>query len=193
MRTKEYQALIRRGFDYSVGDRDCIHLHGIRGGKHGGYVSVRWKGVSRPAHRVSYTEWHGDIPPGSHIDHTCHNEAAARGECAGGLTCLHRGCINPMHLEAKTHQENMLASPLTAPGRGPVGWAESQTQKTHCPQGHEYSEANTYIWHRPETSYIARMCRSCIRERARERRANSLKAGLTSNGTPWKRKPKERK
>jgi hypothetical protein len=189
MRTEAYAALLRRGFRYDLGDADCIHLNGKTTVQ--GYMHLRWKTIPRIAHRVSYEEWHGPIPPEFHVDHICHNDAAARGKCAGGYGCLHRGCVNPMHLEAKSHQDNMLASALTAPGRGLKGHATVQASKTHCPQGHEYTEQNTYIWHRPGTSYIARMCRPCLKDRARERRKNSLAMGLTSNGTTWKRKPKE--
>lgn len=39
--------------------------------------------------------------------------------------------------------------------------------KTHCPAGHEYTRANTYIAKRGH-----RHCRRCSRERAAERRAS---------------------
>lgn len=188
MKTEAYAALIRRGFRYDLGENGCIHVNGKTSL---GYMTIRWNDKSLRAHRVSYQEWHGPIPTGFHVDHTCHNEAVARGECSGGYKCQHRGCVNTMHLEAKSHQDNMLASALTAPGRGLVGHSLDQTLKTNCPQGHEYSKENTYVWRRPGTVYIARMCRACLRERARVRRANSLQRGLSSNGTPWKRKPKE--
>jgi len=32
--------------------------------------------------------------------------------------------------------------------------------RTHCPQGHEYTPANTYLWHG------SKVCRACRRERA---------------------------
>lgn len=42
-------------------------------------------------HRRAYQLWVGPIPPGLEIDHTCHV----------------RSCINPEHLRAVTHTENM--------------------------------------------------------------------------------------
>lgn len=185
MRTPAYAALLRRGFRYDIGDSDCIHINGKSG--YYGYMQVRWgNGTSQKVHRISYEEWHGPIPQGFHVDHICHNKAAAQGLCAGGRTCLHRSCVNPMHLEAKSHQDNMLASVLTAPGRGPVGHSLDQTLKTHCPRDHEYTEENTYIWHRPGTTYIARMCRTCLRDRQRTMRAKRISAGLNSTGEPRK-------
>lgn len=104
-----------------------------------------------PAHRAAYELRVGPIPPGMVIDHLCRN----------------RACINPEHLEVVTNRENIL--------RG-VSSAAQRARKTHCPKGHPYDEANTYI--RPTTGN--RECRSCrylsvkaTRERAEDRRALS--------------------
>ena len=43
--------------------------------------------------------------------------------------------------------------------------------RTHCPQGHPYDEANTYVARKPDGTPKCRMCRACMRERARQRRA----------------------
>lgn len=46
---------------------------------------------SQKAHRASYQHFVGPIPDGMEIDHLCAN----------------RGCVNPEHLEAVTHSENI--------------------------------------------------------------------------------------
>lgn len=77
-------------------------------------------------HRIMWEEVNGPIPEGMVLDHSCHNEAARRGECAGGPSCLHRRCVNPEHLRLVTHAENLSASPLTANGRGPTPCAAAE-------------------------------------------------------------------
>lgn len=43
--------------------------------------------------------------------------------------------------------------------------------RTHCPQGHPYDESNTYIVRKPDGTPKCRMCRACMRARARQQRA----------------------
>lgn len=90
------------------------------------------------AHRWSYEDEYGPIPEGLDIDHLCRNVS----------------CVRPSHLEAVTHLVNVR--------RGVSG--DRQRAKTHCPQGHEYNEQNTY---RFGPGY--RSCRACHRERKREK------------------------
>lgn len=71
--------------------------------------------------------------------------------------CRVRACVNPEHLEDVTHEVNM--------SRG------LHRQKTHCPHGHKYDEANTYI--RFNKSRVCRMCRA-IGERARKDRLRNV-------------------
>ncbi len=106
-----------------------------------------------PMHRLAYELAHGPIPKGLTVDHECHNSDPT---CLGGNSCLHRRCVNPSHLSLKTIGQNVLAG---------VGFAAVNARKTHCPQGHPYDEANTYV--NPRTG--GRMCRTCNRERARMR------------------------
>lgn len=73
------------------------------------------------------------------------------GPIPAGLTidhlCRNSRCVNPAHLEPVTNAENIR---------------RSAASKTHCPNGHPYSEENTYRYRG------RRSCRTC-------NRLNSLK------------------
>jgi hypothetical protein len=47
--------------------------------------------------------------------------------------CKNRACVNAGHLQEATTRENVLHGD---------GIASENLTKTHCPQGHEYTEAN---------------------------------------------------
>ena len=76
-----------------------------------GYGVFRFHGSAKLAHRVAYELERGPIADGIEIDHKCHN----------------RGCVNPEHLRAVTHKQNMenysgvYASNKTSGIRG-VSW-----------------------------------------------------------------------
>ncbi len=118
-----------------------------------GYGQVQIGGRVQRAHRVAYEIAMAQIPEGLDIDHLCHNRDAA---CPGGSTCLHRRCINPLHLEPATRGINTLR------GKSPSALAAARTS---CPAGHPYDEQNTY---RPTRGQ--RGCRAC--RRASQTRAN---------------------
>ena len=86
------------------------------------------------AYRLAYELHVGAIPAGLEIDHLCRN----------------RACVNPAHLEAVTHAENMR--------RGAWG------RRTACANGHPFDG--------PNTTGGRRVCRTCAHERnvAYERR-----------------------
>lgn len=111
---------------------------------------------NRRVHRYAYVRAHGGIPEGLTIDHLCHGRAE---DCQGGVSCLHRRCCNPAHLEAVTLAENIRRSGLH-------GWAAVNKQKTHCAKrGHPLTGANLGI----AASSGSRFCRECARESQRYR------------------------
>ncbi|MGV0949403.1 MAG: hypothetical protein ACOYB3_01935 [Azonexus sp.] len=92
------------------------------------------------------------VPEGHQIDHRCHTDAVARGECGGG-ECLHRLCCNPAHLEPVTPSENTKRQD------------HAERRVTHCPKGHPYDSENTRL------RRGRRECVQCDVERKRRARA----------------------
>lgn len=106
------------------------------------------------AHRIVYEALVGPVPDGLELDHLCRNPS----------------CVNPGHLEPVTHAENMR--------RG------ANANKTHCPNGHEYTPENTHI-----RSSGWRQCRACHREQELARIWKN-KAGDGNPRGPYKRRSK---
>lgn len=97
------------------------------------------------AHRWAFESFHGPLPPDAcglkrtrELDHQCRNPL----------------CVNPDHLELVTRWENNRRSQSPS---------AQNARKTRCPQGHRFTEENTYRY-RGE-----RHCRACDRSRHRRK------------------------
>lgn len=102
-----------------------------------GYGVLSWENRQVKAHRLAFFLRLGYWPEGL-LRHLCN-----RPECI-------------LHAVEGTPSENGLDA--VAAGSHP------KSRRTHCPQGHEYDEANT-TWHRRH-----RHCKACGRDRARAKR-----------------------
>ena len=117
-----------------VAEGGCWNWTGHRDRK--GYGSFSLPGGARHsvyAHRFSYEYFVGAIPEDMEVGHRCGN----------------RGCVNPRHLEAMTHRQNLFDSMTSA---------RRNAEKTHCVHGHEYAERNTI-----RTREGFRACKKCKR------------------------------
>lgn len=98
-----------------------------------GYGSFHNPGGSAVAHRYAWERQNGPVPEGMELDHLCRN----------------RSCVRPDHLEPVSHQENMRRAPRHVFG--------GNRYKTHCPKGHPYDDANTYV--PPKGGRVCRQCK----------------------------------
>lgn len=108
---------------------------------HNGYGAFQYDGRPRPAHRYSYELLVGPIPEGLEIDHLCRV----------------RHCVNPDHLEAVTHLENVRRGVYA---EMPV-LTRINAEKTHCKRGHPLSGDNLIVRENARSGKIRRQCRTC--------------------------------
>lgn len=109
---------------------------------------------TKTAYRLVYELCKGKIPAGLEIDHVCRV----------------RSCINPNHLDAVTHAENMRRS---------IGYNIGHHVLTVCRKGHPYTPENEIIRRHWKTGAIYHNCRICTNEAQRK---NALKRKMRTNG-----------
>lgn len=117
-------------------------------------------GLSRTAHREVYLRTKGDIPPGFDVDHLCR------------LRC----CVNPNHLEAVSHQENIRRGIKFFCDNG-VPRPNQNSVKKFCKRGHEFTSDNTKI-----TSHGGRQCTLCFNAYRKTVRRARRAAGVPMAG-----------
>lgn len=103
-----------------------------------GYGIFGHQGQTWLAHRLSY-KLSNMLPDGVKVLHRCDNPP----------------CVNPDHLFLGTQKDNI--KDMAAKGR------HAGQKKTHCPQGHEYSDSNTY--RSPDDKRVCRLCRAAAQRR----------------------------
>lgn len=113
----------------------------------GGYGTTGVDNTTRFVHRMAWEIANGPIPDGLLCCHKCDNPP----------------CWNPDHIFLGTNADN--AADRVAKGRQGVS---ANSTKTHCKQGHEFSEANTYT-----AKNGGRHCRRCKADCEQRRRARS--------------------
>jgi hypothetical protein len=113
--------------------------HIWNGAKRGTGHGVFWlDGRNIGAHVYAYQRKHGAVPGSLVLDH---------------FVCDNPPCCNPDHVRPATDRENILRG--TSP-------SAHNARKTHCPAGHEYTAANTYLT--PKGGF--RQCRECKRRQS---------------------------
>ena len=108
-----------------------------------GYGQVSYEGKTQLVHRVVFRLLVGEIPEGFQVRH-----ADLRGR-------LYTLCCNPDHMETVPKKEALRRR----------DWESARARRMHCPNGHAYTPANSYLDPRG-----FRQCRTCRAERVKRRR-----------------------
>lgn len=163
----------------------------LGGGGYGKYWGGATIGRVMVAHRFAYESLVGPVPDGLQLDHLCRNRACVNPAHLEPVTVrenLLRGVGPSAQAALATHcpdghpysGENLYLSPRGDRGcktcrtdqarasvkrrreRAGKGPAVNNADKTHCPNGHEYTPDNTY-----RDKINRRSCNACRRDRQR--------------------------
>ena len=129
----ERPSVEQRFFDKVTYTPTCWIWHAAQDGH--GYGHFYYQGKVRKAYWAAYVMQVGPVPSGLELDHICRVQL----------------CVNPLHLEPVTKQENMRRGywpPMVS------------SRRDCCEQGHAYTPENLYV-----ASTGHRYCRTCKRER----------------------------
>lgn len=147
---------IEKFFRHVAISGDCWHWTASCNTRNGygqfGIKDADGKWTMGRAHKVAYEILVGEVPAGLVLDHTCHTS-----DCAGGIQCPHRRCVNPDHLCPVPQRDNVLRSnaPTAINGR-----------KTECVNGHPFTPDNLYTWS-DSGGGVHRWCVECRRNQGR--------------------------
>ena len=124
--------------------KNCWEWNGVKSWKGYGRFGICYNGVQTlpHAHRISFFIFNGDIPKGMTVHHKCENKS----------------CVNPEHLKLLTEKENRELSGC---------WSAKNKRKTHCVNGHEFTEENTYLYKTKNNERLHRLCKKCRLENFR--------------------------
>lgn len=151
-----------------------------------GYYRLR--STNKYAHRTAYEKAHGPIPDGLVIDHLCRNTACCNPDHLEAVTqrvnVLRADSVvarnarkdacdegHPFAYRANGSRWCPICSLAKRVTRGDTGGNGPLSQRTHCPQGHLFDEANTRYDRKADGSIKGRRCRACQREACRKTRA----------------------
>lgn len=112
-----------------------------------GYGQIKRNGIYKFVHRLAYEKEYGPIADGLVIDHLCRQ----------------RSCIRPDHLEAVTHQENLLRGETIA---------ANHAKRKDCRNGHSLEGDNLYMT--PNGRRNCRKCRSEAMKRYSKRKRENI-------------------
>jgi|MDSZ01.2.fsa_nt_gb hypothetical protein len=147
-----------RFWRHSVKSSDCWEWAGPKNHYGYGVLSTGGRnGKSVLAHRYSWELHNGPLPigdgyHGTVVRHKCDN----------------RSCVNPEHLEIGSQKDNVAdmdkrGRRVSNPRSGPE---HHNGGKTHCINGHEFNDKNTYT--HPKTGH--RYCKVCKSDKAKAAR-----------------------